>query len=516
MINRRSFIKTAGVLSAAAATGTLWPVGSAFSAPTAGTPKKGGHLVVGVDNASSTDRLDPAFWFETYMYFVGSQIFNNLVEIDENAKLAPSLAESWQATNNHQTWVLNIRQGVQFHDGRSLSAKDVVYSLNHHRGEKSTSPVKGYLDAVTDITASGAHEVTITLASPDVEFVWLLSAVHFVITAENENFDKGIGTGAFILQSFQPGVRSLVKRNPNHWNSARGHVDSVETLAMNDSTARVAALVSGSAHLINRVNPRIVSRVEHLPNLKLVRAKDSSIYTFPGLSNLAPFNTLDGRLALKYAIDRQQIIDTVLGGYASIANDNPIFPSNRYFAADIPQRPYDPEKAKFHWKKSGFSGPLTLSVADAGFPGATDAGQIYQQSAAKAGIELNVVRVPDDAFWNDIWQKKVFVSSNWANRPTADALLSLVFTSQSSWNESAWHVPAFDHLVKAARAEADEAKRKQIYHDIQLMLVDQGSEIIPLYADAIDGCSTKINGFTSVPGMPLSGNRAAEKVWIVG
>lgn len=514
MIDRRSFIKSAGALSIAAATSSSW-LGKAFAAE-AEKPKKGGHLVVGVDNASSTDRLDPAFWFETYMYFVGSQMFNNLVEIDENAKLAPSLAESWASTDGSKTWVLKIRQGVQFHDGRSLGAKDVVYSLNHHRGEKSTSPVKGYLATASSIEATGEHEVTIKLTAPDVEFIWLLSAVHFAITAENENFDKGIGTGAFILEKFQPGVTTLTKRNPNYWNSERGHVDSVETLAMNDSTARVAALVSGSAQLINRVNPRIVSRIERMPNLKLVRAKDSMIYTFPGLSNLAPFDNIDGRLALKYAIDRQQIIDTVLGGYASVANDNPIFPSNRYFAKDIPQRPYDPEKAQFHWKKSGFSGPLTLNVADAGFPGAVDAGQLYQQSAAKAGINLNVVRVPDDAFWNDIWQKKVFVSSNWANRPTADALLSLVFTSQSSWNESAWHVPAFDAMVKAARGEPDEARRKQIYHDIQVMLVDQGSEIIPLYADALDGCSSKIKGFTSVPGMPLSGNRAAEKVWIEG
>jgi peptide/nickel transport system substrate-binding protein len=513
MIDRRSFIKSAGALSVAAATGALWPFSNALAAETA-QPKKGGHLVVGVDNASSTDRLDPAFWFETYMYFVGSQLFNTLVEIDENAGLTPSLAESWSSADNSQTWILKIRQGVQFHDGRTLSAKDVVYSLDHHRGEKSTSPVKGYLQPVSTITASGEHEVTIKLTSPDVEFIWLLSDVHFVITAENENFDKGLGTGAFILEKFQPGVSALTKRNPNHWNSQRGHVDSVETLAMNDSTARVAALVSGSAQIINRVNPRIVGRIEHMPNIKLVRAKDSMIYTFPGLSNLAPFDNIDGRLALKYAIDRQQIIDTVLGGYGSVANDNPIFPSNRYFAKDLPQRPFDPEKASFHWKKSGFSGPLTLSVADAGFPGAVDAGQLYQQSAAKAGIDLKVDRVPDDAFWNDVWQKKIFVSSNWASRPTADAMLSLVFTSQSSWNESAWHVPAFDEMVKAARGEPDEARRRQIYHDIQLMLVDQGSEVIPLYADALDGASVKIKGFTSVPGMPLSGNRAAEKVWI--
>ncbi|WP_251119504.1 ABC transporter substrate-binding protein, partial [Escherichia coli] len=141
----------------------------------------------------------------------------------------------------------------------------------------------------------------------------------------------------------------------------------------------------------------------------------------------------------KYAIDRQQIVDTVLGGYGSIANDNPIFPSNRYFAKDIPQRPYDPDKAKWHWQKAGFSGPLVLSVADAGFPGAVDAGQLYQASAQRAGIPLTVERVPDDAFWDNVWMKKPFVSSNWSMRPTADALLSLVFTSQAPWNESLWH-----------------------------------------------------------------------------
>ncbi|BCQ43755.1 hypothetical protein ERHA55_12820 [Erwinia rhapontici] len=155
-----------------------------------------------------------------------------------------------------------------------------------------------------------------------MEFIALLSDVHFAITAENENFDKGIGTGAFILESFKPGVRTLVKRNPNHWNPARGHVDSVETLAMNDSTARVAALASGSAHIINRVNPRIVDRLKNMPTIQLLRSRDSQIFTFPGLATAAPFNTLDGRLALKYAIDREQIIKTVLGGYGTVANDN--------------------------------------------------------------------------------------------------------------------------------------------------------------------------------------------------
>lgn len=515
MIDRRSFIKGSGAIAMTAAMTSSWSLSNAF-ADEPSRPKKGGHLVIGLDNASTTDRLDPAFWFESWMYFTGSQLFNALVEIDDKGEIVPSLAESWASSEGGRKWVLNIRKGVQFHDGRSLSAKDVIWSLNHHRDAKSSSPVKGYLEPVTGLTATGDHEVTITLAEPNVEFIALLSAVHFAITAENEAFEKGIGTGAFILESFQPGVRMLVKRNPNHWNPARGHVDSVETLAMNDSTARVAALISGSVQIINRVNPRIVGRIEKMPSIQLVRDKDSQIFTLPGLANLAPFTSLDGRLALKYAVDRQQMIDTVLGGYASLGNDNPVFPSNKYFSRDIPQRPYDPDRARFHWQKAGFEGPLVLSAADAGFPGAVDAAQLYQQSAKKAGIALNVERVPDDAFWTDTWLKKPFCTSNWGARPTADALLSLVFTSNAPWNESAWRVPAFDQLVKAARGETDENKRRQIYHDIQVMVVDQGSEIIPLYADALSATRNNVRGFTSVPGVPLSGNRAAEKVWLEG
>lgn len=515
MIDRRSFIKATGAVAVTAAMTSSLSLSSAFAAQPS-LPKKGGHLTIGLDNASTTDRLDPAFWFESWMYFTGSQLFNALVEIDDKGDIVPSLAESWSSAEGGRKWVLNLRKGVQFHDGRAFSAKDVIWSLNHHRGEKSSSPVKAYLEPVTALAATGDYEVTITLGEPNVEFISLLSAVHFVITAENEAFDKGIGTGAFILESFQPGVRMLVKRNPNHWNPERGHVDSVETLAMNDSTARVAALVSGSVQIINRVNPRIVGRIEKLPSIQLIRDKDSQIFTLPGLADVAPFNSLDGRLALKYAIDRQQMIDTVLGGYASLGNDNPVFPSNKYFASDIPQRPYDPDLARFHWQKAGFEGPLVLSAADAGFPGAVDAAQLYQQSAKKAGIPLNVERVPDDAFWTDTWLKKPFCSSNWGARPTADALLSLVFTSNAAWNESAWRVPAFDQLVKAARGETNEDKRRQIYHDIQVTLVDQGSEIIPLYADALSATRTKVKGFSSVPGVPLSGNRAAEKVWLEG
>lgn len=410
--------------------------------------------------------------------------------------------------------MFKLRNGVQFHNGKTLTVADVIYSLNHHRGAQSKSAVKVYLDTVVDLKETAPNELTITLSEGNADLPYLLTDVHFAVGPDGDDFDKGVGTGPFILENFQPGVRLLTRRNPNYWDSSRGHVDSVETIAYNDSTARIAALLSGKVHIVNRIEPRLLGRVSSDPKVKVYRSRDDGIYTFPGLVNQPPFDNLDARLALKYAIDRQQILKSVLAGVGSIANDQPIVPSNRYFASDIPARPYDPDKAAFHWKKAGFSGRLTLSVSDSGFPGAVDAAQLYQVSAQKAGIPLDVERVPADGYWDNIWLKKTFVASNWGTRPTADAILSLVFLSNADWNESAWKNENFDKLVRTARAELNEDKRKQIYHDIQVILADQGSEVIPVHADGLDGARSNVRGFTVVPGLSLSGLKVAEKVWL--
>jgi len=508
-LDRRSLLQGMG---GALLAGAL-PGSSAFGAGQ-DQPRKGGHLVLGVDNASTTDRLDPAAYFEIYGYAIGAQLFNTLVELDDNGGLRPSLAESWETRQGATQWIFKLRKGVQFHNGKSLTVADVIYSLNHHRGEHSKSAAKVYLDAVADLKETAPGELTITLQEGNADLPSLLTDVHFGIGPDGESFDKGIGTGAFILEDFQPGVRTLARRNPHYWDSSRGHVDSVETLAFNDSTARVAALLSGKVHIADRIEPRLLERIAHSAKVKVYRSQDAEIFTFPGRLDQKPFDSLDARLALKYAIDRQQILKSVLAGIGSVANDQPIVPSSRYYASDIPARPYDPDKAAFHWRKAGFSGRVVLSASDSGFPGAVDAAQLFQASARKAGIPFDVDRVPADGYWDNIWLKKAFVASNWSTRPTADAILSLVFLSGAEWNESAWKNESFDALVKAARAEINEEKRRALYHDIQVILSEQGSEIIPVRGDGLDAASTKVHGFTVVPGRALSGFKVAEKVWL--
>jgi peptide/nickel transport system substrate-binding protein len=509
-VSRRGFMAGSSALAAMAAFGT-----GVARASTTTAPKRGGHLLVGLDGASTGDSLDPATYASAFTEFVGMQCYNTLTEVDENSRVQPSLVERWEAKAGAREWVLKLRRGVEFHDGRTLKAADVVYSLNHHRGKDSKSAAKALLQPISDLTASGSDEITIKLSEGNADLPYLLAHYALGIAPEGASFDKGVGTGAFIIESFRPGIRALAKRNPNYWNAAnRGWVDSVETLAINDPTARVSALQSGAIHIMNRLSPKIVGFVEKMPSVTVYSTSGAGHYSFPMRCDMAPFDNADLRLALKYAIDREEVLKKILRGFGKIGNDQPIPSFDPYYAADIAQRPYDPEKARFHWRKSGYSGSIPLSVSDAAFVGAVDAAQLYQVHAAKAGIRIEVVREPADGYWDRVWMKKAFCASYWTGMPTADLMLSIAYKSDASWNESFWKRPAFDRLLLQARSELDQTKRREMYRDLQLLIVDDGGELIPVFNNFIEAASAKVKGYVPTPRLEMSGYRAAEKVWL--
>jgi peptide/nickel transport system substrate-binding protein len=227
-----------------------------------------------------------------------------------------------------------------------------------------------------------------------------------------------------------------------------------------------------------------------------------------------PFDNNDLRLALKYAVDRKEMVDKVLRGYGTIGNDIPVNASYPLFPEGIEQREFDPEKAAFHYKKSGHSGPITFITSDVAFPGAVDAAQLFQQSCAKAGITLDVQRAPGDGYWAEVWNKKPFSASYWVGRPTQDQQYSTAYLSTADWNETRFKREDFDKLVVAARAELNEDKRKAMYRDIALMVRDDGGAIIPMYNDWIDAVSDKVEGYVPYPSGELMGGLALSMCWL--
>jgi peptide/nickel transport system substrate-binding protein len=502
-LDRRQLLTTAAVLGVS---------GRLVQAALAQAPKRGGHLILGIDQGSSTDSLDPAAWNSAYMLCFGPQLYDTLSVVDERVAVKPALAESWAPKAGVKEWVFKLRKGVTFHNGKSLTSADVVYSINHHRGKDSRSGAKAVVASIADIKATAPDEVTITLDGGNVDLPYLMSDWHLGIVPEGSRFD-GMGTGPFVLESFKPGVRARTKRNTNDWRSDRGYVDSVESIVINDNTAKVTALLSGNVHMINRIPSNVVDVIEKNPQLKVVNAPGGTHGAMAMLSDTAPCDNLDLRLALKYATDRETILKTVLHGYGKLGNDQPIPSYDPVFAANIPQRTYDPDQAKFHYKKSGHSGPLAYTTADGTFTSALEVAQVFQASAAKTGIDIQLNRVPNDGYYANYWSKVPFFATLWTGRPTADMLLTAAYSSTSALNESHWKNPKFDQVLVAARSELDAAKRKQMYHDLQLMVRDEAATVIPFFNNTIDGASRRIQGFVPTPVGQMSGYRAAEMVW---
>ncbi|MBI3899326.1 MAG: twin-arginine translocation signal domain-containing protein [Gammaproteobacteria bacterium] len=516
-LSRRDFIKRSLALGVSAATaGTLL----AGVAQAAEQPKRGGHLLLGLHGGSSSDSIDPATYTSSFMQVMGQQIFNPLLEVDVGAdvrarpKLTAALAESWQGKPGAKEWVMKLRKDVTFSNGKTMTPEDVIYSINHHRGKDSKSGAKAYLTSVTDIKATGKDEVTITLDAGNADLPFILADFHLQIVPEGDKFDGKVTTGPYVVEDFEPGVRLILKRNPNHFRKDRGFVDSMEALAINDATARINALNSGSVHIINRVDPKSVLSLSRNPKLQLFEITAGAHYTFPMRCDTAPFNNIDVRLALKYAIDRQAIVDRVLLGHGKIGNDNPIASHYLYYASNIQQRPYDPDRAKHHMKRSGYSGPIVLSISDAAFTGAIDTAQIFQGSAAKAGIKLEIDRVPADGYWDNVWMKKPFCGSYWEGRATVDLMLSVAYTSDAAWNEAFWKRPDFDKLLAAARVELNSGKRMKMYHDLQAMVVDDCGELIPMFNSTIDAGSKQVKGFVPSPVYQMGGGLGPQKVWL--
>ena len=427
LISRREFLARASALGLTAALSPLLFSGRARAAG----PKQGGRFRLGVAQGSTSDSLDPRKLPSTAPQIVHLQLRNCLVELDHNYVPIPELAESWESSPDAATWTFTLRKGVSFHNGKEFTAEDVLYSINIHRGEDSQSAAKPILKSVTELKAEGKYAVTFKLSGGNADFPILMSDYHLgMIPAGTTDFEKGVGTGAFMLVQWEPGVRAVTKRNPNYWKQGRGHFDEVETVFISDVNARTTALKTGEIDAMNRCERKTFHLLEKGPDIKGLNITGTTHYTIPMLCDVAPFDDNNVRMGLKLALDREQVVKQVLRGYGTEANDHPIAPSQRFFAADLPQREFDPDKARYYIKRAGLlEHTFKLHVSDAAFAGAIDTAVLYKEHASKAGINIEVVQEPSDGYWSNVWMKKPWCFSFWGGRSSEDWMFSVGYAA---------------------------------------------------------------------------------------
>lgn len=479
-------------------------------------PKSGGTLRAGISGASTNDSLDPTSpaCCGINLSSINYMIRNTLVETDAGYRPTPALAESWEATDGPAKWTFKLRQGVEFHNGKTFDAADAMFSLNVHRGENNPSPASILLKEIKDLTSPDANTLVFELNAPNADFPAVLADYHLVMApADTKDWNDGVGTGPFKLVEHDPGVRASTTRNPNYWRNGMPYFDGVELVFINDVAARTNALIGGTLDLIDKPDLATIHLLEKNPNVQVVRVGSTRHYTMPMHADVEPFNNNDLRLALKYALPRQEILDKVARGYGSLGNDQPISHLQRYFR-QLPQRELDIDKAKFHFEKAGSPSIPPLYASDVAFPGAIDAALLLQNAAAQAGIKIEVVRAPDDGYWSNVWLKQPFCTSYWTGRPTEDWMFSSGYESTAPWNDARWKNERFDTLLRAARSELDDDKRREMYGEMQQIVYDDGSQLIPIFGDTIFAASKKVAFQEPLVGnFELDGYRAYERWW---
>ena len=509
-ISRRGLMKTG------AAAGVLSLTGMPARAAT-----RGGKLTAGLSGANTSDSWDSRTHSDLFMIASAQgAVFDSLTEVAADGSLVGELAESWEASADAITWTFNLRQGVSFHNGKAFGADDVIASLQMHLGEESKSAAKPIVEAITEMKKMGEHQVQFTLAAGNADFPYLMSDYHILMFPAGQIEDaiaNGIGTGLYKVKAFDPGVRMVATRVDDHYKGdSAGFFDEIEYVAINDNTARMNALMTGQVDAINRIDFKTEALLKANPALRIQEVTGNQQYTFPMLTDSSPFNDVNVRKALKYGVNRQEMVDKVLLGHGAVGNDTPIGPANQFYNDEMEQLAYDPDKSKFYLKEAGLDSiDIDLSASNAAFEGAVDAAQLMQASMAGTGINLNVIQEPADGYWSNVWLKKSFCACYWSGRATEDWMFSTAYEAGVPWNDSQWDEKdsaRFQELLITARAELDSEARKGQYFEMQQILRDEGGVIIPMFANYVQAVNNRIHSPETVGNLwQMDNGRMAER-----
>ncbi|MCP4195674.1 MAG: hypothetical protein GY762_00860, partial [Proteobacteria bacterium] len=373
------------------------------------------------------------------------------------------------------------------------------------------SVIKSVLATIKEWKKVGSHEVKAVMHSPNADLPTLLGMFQNKIV---KNGTKGdwIGTGPYTMESFQPGVKSVHKRNENYWREG-ANLDAIEVTGITDTVARVNALIAGDMQLVVQIDPKAFRQVESADGVTLLSTPAALQLGICCLKNTKPGESDDFVKGMQYIQDRKRIVKRVLKGRGSIGNDTPISAAHGGdWCNELPQRDFDPDKAKFHFKKSGYSG-ADLFVAPV-TPGIEDAALLAQANCSKIGFNLNLKKVPNDGYWGAVWMKEPMNVVTWNMRPTANSQMAIQFGPGGNWNDTFWNNDRMGELLKLSLAETDPDKRHTMYCEMQTLIHEGSGMVIPAFSNINDGIANNVMGMPTVPLGQLGACEWPEFIWL--
>ncbi len=510
-LSRRDLLRLigAGALAAsvpaalAACGSTADPAGATGGA--GGVAKKGGRLRVGIVGGSAKDSLNAHNPVTHPDECRAIQLYDTLATYNSDFRVELALAEEITPSPDARTWTIRLKQGVEFHNGKTVSAEDVAYTIKRIIDKDDPQAGASGFAAVdpNGISVVDPLTVKLVLGTADAALLDQFAQYQNGIVPVGYDPKQPVGAGPFKFSSFQPGQQSVFARNPNYWRKDEPHLDEVVIIDFPDDTARVNALISKQVDAISQLPLGQINVVKADPNLKVLDSPSGAWLPFTMRVDRPPFNDVRVRQAFRLVVDRDQMVRQVLGGHGTVANDlygrfDPAYDS------DLPQRKLDIAQAKALLKQAGKENLTVELVTSEVAAGVVEAAQVFANQAKAAGITVNVRKVDPGEFYGDNYLKWDFAQDFWFSRGY------LPQTAQGSmpdapYNETHWADPTFVNLIRQARQTVDEKTRDGLLKQAQKIEYDSGGYIIWGFNNQVDAYHNNVGGLVpDKTGIPLN------------
>jgi peptide/nickel transport system substrate-binding protein len=484
------------------------------SSAAAGTPKKGGTLHAGLTGGSSSDTADPNTIVNNTDYARAANLYESLVWLNADAQQYNRLAEEMSPNKDATVWTIRLRSGVTFHNGKPLTAEDLIFSIKRVLNPKAPGEAANALSGIiaSQIKKIDNLTVSVPFAKPYSTFPESL-ANNITVYVLPVGFDPKtpIGTGPFKLASFTPGQQTVLTRNENYWNAPLPYLDQVVMTDYSDETSQVNSLLSGQVDVANLLSQATIGTVTG-SGKSVVISNGGGWNPFTMRVDTPPFNDVRVRQAFRLAVDRPKMLETVFGGHGTIGNDIFGIWAPEYDHS-IPQRQYDPEQAKSLLKAAGHENLSVQLVTGDIAQGVINMAQVYASQAAAAGINAKLKQVTVTDFYGPNYLKWVFAQDYWYYSPYFPQVNQATLPA-APFNETHFNNPKYESLYSQALATLDVNMRSEIAHEMQMIDYNEGGYIIPFFPAVIDGYAPHVNGILQSKTGSSFNNWDFEHIWL--
>lgn len=495
---------------------------AAPSTPSAVEPRHGGTLQFGVPRDAIS--LDPHITQGSTSGSIQGNIYDTLVEYDEQGGFRGALAERWEVPDN-TTYIFHLRQGVSFHNGAAFGARDVIATLDRIKNPATKATRKAMVDNMASYEMVDSHTVRITLKQADATFLHALaSESSFIASAQDiaagmDFVTKTNGTGPFLLESWEPQAHYTLKRNAKYWKPGLPYLDGILATPIQDDKARMNALRSGVVDLVGTVPWQESDALE--ADFQVFRHE--SVFNMVRLNNGRP--PLDNKLvrqALNYVVDREAVLALAFGGRGRLM-DGPLQPygSPFYNADRAGHYRKDHDKARELLRAAGYNSPADvppLEFTVANLTVHSETAQVVQNQLKEFGLQVTwkSVEVPvmnNNRVAGTYVLQQDGLSMSW---PDPDFLRPLFHSSGTAHAKGVKFANArLDELLSKGAQSIDLAERQRVYREAEAIVLDEAPWIFLFWRPGAEAAHPKVRGYTVIPGGLGSFNlNRMEYIWL--